>query len=136
MILTFANLASLLTIGLIIVSVLSCSLYYLFGYSKILAWMRPNFPGIVQELLVCSACSGFWLGGFVGLGSVGILTAQGIILPSIALTAGSFLISGLWAMTTTPILFHLVLDSLKALAQDLAEHAPEEVSGEEDTPNI
>jgi len=130
---TLALAALSALIGLTIVSFVSCGLYYLFGYAKITAWMRPSLPMIVQVMLTCSACSGFWLGGFTSLGLVFLVGHHGLLPLQVALLLAAALIGGLWTMTTTPILFRLLLDSLKALAQDLAEHASEEINGEEDT---
>jgi hypothetical protein len=131
---------------LIILSVVACSTYYILAYSRILAWLRPRFPRIVQEMLTCSACSGFWLGAWGGLalhplldaaptGPVLAWLAQPFLGPDTAVMTApaqwltSVWLAALWCCTTTPILFKVMLTSLDFLAADLrAANAAEDDS--------
>jgi hypothetical protein len=106
---------------LLVLSMCACGLYYILAYSRIFAWVRKYYPTILQELLSCSACSGFWLGAWGGLLFYPVVPDLGIIGGNYASLALTIWISGLWVAATNPIVFKVMLTSLDFLAKDLEQ---------------
>jgi len=84
---------------LAILGLLSTSIHWIVGRSKIAQPLWSRARGWFGALLACPACSGFWIG--LGLGAAGAKPIGG--LPHVGHDAAAILAAGLLAVVLTPV---------------------------------
>ena len=98
---------------LLLYAILCAAAYYLLARALITRFLWSRYPGWLDKLMMCSACTGTWLGA--GCGFLG----RWLELPLLGLDPGHWftvVASGAVGMVITPLVIYPVLLVLESLA--------------------
>lgn len=107
---------------LALLGLLSTSIHWIVGRSKIAQPLWSRARGWLGALLACPACSGFWLG--LGLGAAGVHPVAG--LPHRWHDLAATLVAGLLAVVITPVFEAVMLLGLEHSAVEPASAPSDE----------
>jgi hypothetical protein len=106
---------------IILLGVLGAAFHFLAYRAEATRWLWSRYPKSLNRLLSCSACTGFWIGGALGLlarerGYLLLGLTDWLLLPACALVT----------MVAAPPLAYLQIYTLTALGGEDAEINKEE----------
>jgi hypothetical protein len=104
---------------LVLLGLLSAAVHWLVARAEITRFFWSRAPRVVDKLLRCPSCAGFWIG--LGLGALGVR-------PVAAPPLTAVLASGVLAIVATPLVEVALLWALQRTAIEAIEHV-EQASG-------
>jgi hypothetical protein len=100
---------------MVFLGIVGAAFHYITYRAMVTKWLWSRYPSWLDALMSCAACSGFWIGGGLGLlarargyGLLGMEPSDWLLLPAAAAVT----------MVLAPITASIQISALTALSED------------------